>query len=76
MCPAPGKSAITIVTGRTGIMHDICKTLTPPGSGAAVGISVAFRDERAAGDGLRRGSNIILLKIKSVSISFWYEVFE
>jgi len=51
---SPGKSAITIVTGRTGIMHDICATLTPPGSGAAVGISVAFRDERAAGDGLRR----------------------
>ena len=49
-----GKASITIVTGRTGIMHDICQTLTPPGSGAAVGISVAFRDERAAGDGLRR----------------------
>ncbi len=28
-------------------MQDICQTLTP-------GISVAFRDERAAGDGLRR----------------------
>jgi len=49
-----GKSSITIVTGRTGIMQDICQTLTPPGSASAVGISVAFRDERAAGDGLRR----------------------
>jgi hypothetical protein len=35
-------------------MQDICQTLTPPGAASAVGISVAFRDERAAGDGLRR----------------------
>ncbi len=34
----------------SGIMQDICQSLTPQGAGAAVGISVVFRDERAAGN--------------------------
>ena len=53
-----GKAQVSIVTGRTGIMQDICKSLAPRADSATVsgaaGISVAFRDESAAGDGLRR----------------------
>jgi hypothetical protein len=49
-----GRPRLSVVTGRTNILGDVCETLAAPGAGEAAGLSVAFRGEAAAGDGLRR----------------------
>jgi hypothetical protein len=49
-----GRQRLKVVTGRTNILGDVCETLSAAGSGEAAGLSVAFRGETAAGDGLRR----------------------
>jgi len=49
-----GRKAVRVETGRTSILNDLCGTLAVEGAANAVGLSVNFRGEAAAGDGLRR----------------------